>query len=77
MTGTPIVGKKRMQLNMPMYPIPKIDIMKTVPDTLVPLLWIEEVRRNIVFKVITFHFINKSLFMPKKVVGPHTAQISV
>lgn len=43
MTGTPVLGKKRLQFNLPMFPIPKIEVMKDSHDALVPLLWVEEV----------------------------------
>ncbi|KAK4886688.1 hypothetical protein RN001_002959 [Aquatica leii] len=42
MTGTPVSGKKRLQFNLPLQPIPKVNVMKNVPTALLPLLWVEE-----------------------------------
>nr|WKF45046.1 sensory neuron membrane protein 1a [Podabrus annulatus] len=42
MTGTPVSGKKRLQFNLPLQPIEKVKVMKGVPNTLLPLLWVEE-----------------------------------
>ncbi|KAF5294271.1 hypothetical protein FQR65_LT10857 [Abscondita terminalis] len=42
MTGTPVSGKKRLQFNLPLEPIPKVNVMKNVPTALLPLLWVEE-----------------------------------
>lgn len=46
MTGTPVSGKKRLQFNLPLMPIPKVNVMKGVPNTLLPLLWVEEVMKS-------------------------------
>lgn len=42
LTGSPLSAAKRMQFNMEMKPIPQIEIMKTMPDIIYPLFWVEE-----------------------------------
>ncbi|KAK5643369.1 hypothetical protein RI129_007214 [Pyrocoelia pectoralis] len=42
MTGTPVSGKKRLQFNLPLEPVEKVNVMKNVPTALLPLLWVEE-----------------------------------
>lgn len=42
MTGTPIKGYKRIQFNVPTGPIPKLRIMKSFPEALFPLFWLED-----------------------------------
>ncbi|XP_023315904.1 sensory neuron membrane protein 1-like isoform X1 [Trichogramma pretiosum] len=41
-TGSPISARKRVQLNMMIFPIDKVKIIKTFPRALLPLVWIEE-----------------------------------
>lgn len=43
MTGTPLLAVKRMQFNLPLAPNPKITLMKTLPVSLHPIFWLEEV----------------------------------
>jgi len=45
MTGTPLLGYKRMQFNIFLKKEPKINAMKTLSEDekLIPLFWIEEV----------------------------------
>lgn len=45
MTGTPLVGYKRLQFNIFIKKEPKISVMKTLneEEKLVPLFWVEEV----------------------------------
>nr|XP_015834959.1 PREDICTED: sensory neuron membrane protein 1-like isoform X1 [Tribolium castaneum] len=42
LTGTPMLGQRRIQFNLQLMPIPKVAMMKTVPEALHPILWIEE-----------------------------------
>lgn len=42
LTGTPVHAKKRLQFNMFIRPVEKYKIMKTFPEALLPLFWIEE-----------------------------------
>ncbi|XP_074041317.1 sensory neuron membrane protein 1 [Leptinotarsa decemlineata] len=42
LTGTPIIAKKRMQLNLPVFANEKISLMKNVSESLHPIFWIEE-----------------------------------
>lgn len=41
-TGTPLSAAKRLQFSMDVKPIPEIQIMKTMPDVVFPLFWVEE-----------------------------------
>lgn len=47
MTGTPLLGYRRMQFNMFVKKESKITVMKTLNDEekLVPLFWVEEVKK--------------------------------
>ncbi|KAJ9589995.1 hypothetical protein L9F63_016887, partial [Diploptera punctata] len=42
LTATPLVAYKRLQFNVPIHPIDKIDLMKEVPTVLLPILWVQE-----------------------------------
>ncbi|XP_072748125.1 sensory neuron membrane protein 1-like isoform X2 [Anoplolepis gracilipes] len=42
MTATPIRGRKLLQFNMFIKPIPKFKFMKNFPEALLPLFWVEE-----------------------------------
>lgn len=54
MTGSPLFAKKRLQFNMPLMNFSKINVMKNLPNTLLPLFWVEEVRISI--KALTNDF---------------------
>jgi hypothetical protein len=43
LTATPLVGYKRLQFNIAVHPIDKIDLMKEIPTVLLPMLWVQEV----------------------------------
>jgi len=45
MTGTPLLGYKRLQFNIFLKKEPKINVMKTLneDEKLIPLFWVEEV----------------------------------
>lgn len=43
LTATPLVGYKRLQFNIAVHPIDKIDLMKEIPTVLLPILWVQEV----------------------------------
>lgn len=63
-TGTPLVGYKRLQFNMFLKKEPKITIMKTLneEEKLVPLFWVEEVI-ELKYNMIRIFF-NKVWFFP-------------
>lgn len=42
LTSTPLVGYKRLQFNIDVHPIDKIDLMKEIPTVLLPILWVQE-----------------------------------
>lgn len=42
MTATPLLAHKRLQFNMFIQPIAKFKLMKTFPEALLPLFWVEE-----------------------------------
>lgn len=42
MTGTPLRAAKRMQFNMEVKPIESVELMKTMPDMIFPVFWVEE-----------------------------------
>ncbi|CAK9811126.1 Sensory neuron membrane protein 1 [Anthophora plagiata] len=42
MTATPISAHKRLQFNMFLHPVEKFKLMKTFPECLFPLFWVEE-----------------------------------
>lgn len=42
MTGTPIKAYKKIQFNALVGPTPKLRLMKTFPQALFPLFWIED-----------------------------------
>lgn len=42
MTATPIRAHKRLQFNMFIQPVAKFKLMKTFPEALLPLFWVEE-----------------------------------
>lgn len=62
MTGTPLLGYKRLQFNMFLKKESKITVMKTLneEEKLVPLFWVEEVSRLI--KIIIVH-VTKSVII--------------
>ncbi|KAK9731222.1 CD36 family [Popillia japonica] len=41
-TGSPVATRNRLQFSIPFVPMPKVDIIKNVPDTLIPMFWVEE-----------------------------------
>ncbi|XP_023289833.1 sensory neuron membrane protein 1 isoform X2 [Orussus abietinus] len=42
MTGTPVSARKRLQFNMFIQPVQKFKLMKTFPEAILPLFWVEE-----------------------------------
>lgn len=42
MTGTPIKAYKKIQFNVLVGPIPKLRLMKSFPEAMFPLFWIED-----------------------------------
>lgn len=47
MTGTPLAARKRLQFSLPIEPIAKVSFMKTLPEALLPIMWVEEVRQKV------------------------------
>lgn len=46
-TGTPLVGKKRIQINFVMRPIKFMPLAENLPRTVIPTIWLDEVSHNI------------------------------
>lgn len=42
LTGTPIKAYKRIQFNLMIEPIAKFKLMKSFPEALLPLFWVED-----------------------------------
>ncbi|KAJ3662444.1 hypothetical protein Zmor_006794 [Zophobas morio] len=64
MTGGPVAAAKRLQFNMPLEPNEKVQIFNKLPNTVLPLFWVEEgVKLN-----NTFTAPLKSLFKILKIV---------
>lgn len=42
MTGAPLSGMRRAMFSLEMKPIPEIEIMKTMPEVIFPLFWVQE-----------------------------------
>jgi len=42
MTGTPIRAYKKIQFNVLVGPVPKLKLMKSFPEALFPIFWIED-----------------------------------
>nr|CAH7722186.1 unnamed protein product [Callosobruchus chinensis] len=46
-TGSPLFARKRLQFNMPLEPIQKLDLFKNFTETVLPIFWIEETVVNV------------------------------
>lgn len=42
MTGAPLRAAKRMQFNMEVKPIEMVPLMRTMPELVFPIFWVEE-----------------------------------
>lgn len=42
LTGTALSAAKRMQFNLEVKPIPQVEMMKNMPNVVLPLFWVEE-----------------------------------
>lgn len=42
MLGAPLSARKRLQFNIFIMPVEKFKLMKTFPNALLPLFWVEE-----------------------------------
>ncbi|XP_063708634.1 sensory neuron membrane protein 1-like [Culicoides brevitarsis] len=42
LTGTPLNGARRLQINLDMVPVPTYPILKDLPTALLPMIWLEE-----------------------------------
>ena len=42
MTASPFVARKRVQFNIFIQKVEKFKLMKTFPDALLPIFWVEE-----------------------------------
>ncbi|KAJ3631490.1 hypothetical protein MTP99_012613 [Tenebrio molitor] len=64
MLGVPMEAQKRMQFNLPIQPVKKIGLMKTLPEALHPIFWIEEsvVLDGPLLKMITMIFTALKVF---------------
>ncbi|RZC31976.1 sensory neuron membrane protein 1-like, partial [Asbolus verrucosus] len=63
MLGVPLEAQKRLQFNLPIQPIKKISLMKTLPQALHPIFWVEE---GIVLEGVLLRMI-KSIFLALKI----------
>lgn len=51
-TGYPVRGNKRIQLNMFLKKIDEIDITQNIQTCLMPILWVDEVRKDKKFTLL-------------------------
>lgn len=65
-SGTPLVAKQRVQINIQLYRVDKIGVAKTLPHTIAPLFWIEE---GLALNKTFIKMMKKQLFIPKKAVS--------
>ena len=59
LTGTPLLTYKRVQFNVNMRRVRKLELTKTLPTVLIPAIWVEEV----IWKfpsIVTYFFYKKS-----------------
>lgn len=42
MTGTPLRASKKIQFNVIVGPIPKLRLMKSFPEALFPIFWVDD-----------------------------------
>lgn len=42
MSGTPVSAAKRLQFNIDIVPIPEVESMKSMPNVVLPMFWVEE-----------------------------------
>lgn len=42
LTGTALSAAKRMQFSLEVKPIPQVEMMKNMPEVVLPLFWVEE-----------------------------------
>ncbi|KPI90909.1 Sensory neuron membrane protein 1 [Papilio xuthus] len=65
-TGTPLVARQRVQFNIKLVKTEKMELCKDLPDTIVPLFWIEE---GLALNKTFTNMLKHQLFIPKRVVG--------
>ncbi|KAL4713307.1 hypothetical protein ACJJTC_015294 [Scirpophaga incertulas] len=65
-SGTPMVAKQRIQFNIILQNIDKLELCKDLPDTMAPLFWIEE---GLALNKSFVKMLKKQLFIPKRAVG--------
>ncbi|XP_026331738.1 sensory neuron membrane protein 1-like [Hyposmocoma kahamanoa] len=65
-SGTPMVAKQRIQFNMRLLKTDKLELCKDLPDTIVPLFWIEE---GLALNKTFVNMLKYQLFIPKRAVG--------
>ncbi|XP_066245542.1 sensory neuron membrane protein 1-like [Euwallacea similis] len=65
LTGSPVSARKRLQFNMPLEPVAKLELFRNFTPTVLPLFWVEEGidLNNTYTKPL------KSLFLMKKIVS--------
>lgn len=42
LTGTALSAAKRMQFSLEVKPIPQVEMMKNMPEVVLPMFWVEE-----------------------------------
>nr|Q9GPH7.1 RecName: Full=Sensory neuron membrane protein 1; Short=SNMP1-Msex [Manduca sexta]AAG49366.1 sensory neuron membrane protein 1 [Manduca sexta] len=65
-SGTPMMAKQRVQFNMELLRVEKIEIMKELPGYIVPLLWIEG---GLALNKTFVKMLKNQLFIPKRIVS--------
>ncbi|XP_028032110.1 sensory neuron membrane protein 1 [Bombyx mandarina] len=65
-SGTPMVAKQRIQFNIQLLKSEKMELLKDLPGTIVPLFWIEE---GLSLNKTFVKMLKSQLFIPKRVVS--------
>ncbi|XP_060804308.1 xanthine dehydrogenase [Amyelois transitella] len=65
-SGTPMVARQRVQFNMLLLQNEKLELCKTMPNTIAPLFWIEE---GLALNKTFVKMLKNQLFLPKRAVG--------
>ncbi|CAH0726868.1 unnamed protein product, partial [Brenthis ino] len=65
-TGTPMEAKQRVQFNMQLIKVEKLELCKDLPDVIAPLFWIEE---GLALNKTFVNMLKHQLFIPKRIVS--------
>lgn len=58
MTGSPVQAFKRLQFSIPLHPYAKVPLMKNLPETVIPLVWVEEVTLKFPLNAVVSKLVN-------------------